>query len=95
MFIAGHPVFNPDAIGVSEPHPAHAALFVQPASEPRARVHAAVHGQAAHRGSRRSCGGRPTGRRCRLSGAARAVIARGREAEGDAKAETPKVGIVA
>ena len=96
IFIAGHPVLHPDAVCVSQPHLAPAALLVQPASEPRARVHAAVHGQAAHRGSHRSCGGRFAGRRWRrLSGAARAVVARGREAEGDAEAEIPEVGVVA
>ena len=97
MFFAGHPVFDPDAVCVSEPYSALAALLVQPASDPRARVHAAVHGQAAHlRGSRRSCGGRfASCRRRRLSGAARAVVARGREAEGDAEAEIPEVGVAA
>ena len=96
MFYAGHPVLDPDAVCVSEPYSTLGALFVQPASEPHARVHAAVHGQAAHRGSRRSCGGRFAGcRRRRLSGAPRAVVARGGEAEGDAEAEIPEVGVVA
>ena len=88
--LPGHPVFNTNAVSVSKPHPE--ALLVQSVSESGARVYAAVHGWATHCSSR-FCGRLPRRQRS-LAGPARTVAARGREAEGDAEAETAEIGVV-